>query len=219
MIIVTRLSKIPKMSQYIQFNFNNSFVLIVPAVVIGFLAACATSPPHTSFDRICDSSGCYDRPRQAVQYQSASDQVMTPEQHQAAALIAMAENDPTAAYDLALRYFRGDGIKRNSYQAIQWMRSAADRGNLDAQKALGRLYLTGLEEMGPDFREAEKWLSLATAAGDKESAELLAEASRLKHTERQFYLWSNRWRPIFQRSWYSNYPYHYQWRNNGWSYY
>ncbi|GJL75001.1 MAG: hypothetical protein NMNS02_11070 [Nitrosomonas sp.] len=151
-----------------------------------------------------------------VQYQDASAPAMTPEQHQAAALIAMAEDDPRAAYDLGLRYFRGDGIKRNSYQAIQWMRNAADRGNLDAQKALGRLYLTGLEEMGPDFREAEKWLSLAAAAGDKESEELLAEASRLKHTERQLYLWSNRWRPVFRRNWYSNYPYRYQWRNNGW---
>ncbi|SER15635.1 Sel1 repeat-containing protein [Nitrosomonas sp. Nm51] len=200
-------------------EFKNLIALIVPAAITGLLTACAIPQPHTGYDRVCDSSGCYDRPVQAVQYQSISDPEMTPEQHRAAALIAMAEEDPVAAYDLALRYFRGDGIKRNSYQAIRWMRSAADRGNLDAQKALGRLYLTGLEEMGPDFREAEKWLSLAAAAGDKESEELLAEASHLKHTERQYYLWSNRWRPIFQRSWYSNYPYHYQWRNNGWRYY
>lgn len=190
-------------------------LIIVTATV---LTACATPPPHTGFDRVCDSSGCYDRPRNMAQYRSASDPAMTPEQHQAAALIAMAENDPAAAYDLALRYFRGDGIKRNSYQSIQWMRSAADRGHLEAQKALGRLYLTGLEEMGPDFREAEKWLSMAATAGDAESKKLLAEASRLKHTERQFYQWSNRWRPVFQRSWHSNYPYQYQWRNNGWYY-
>ncbi|SEM95752.1 tetratricopeptide repeat protein [Nitrosomonas marina] len=202
-----------------QKQFKPLIVMVTFSVTCGLLTACATSPRYTGYDRVCDSSGCYDRPMQTVQYQSASDPVMTDEQHQAAALIAMAEDDPVAAYDLALRYFRGDGIKRNSYQAIQWMRNAADRGNLDAQKALGRLYLTGLEEMGPDFREAEKWLSLAAAAGDKESEELLTEATRLKHTERQYYLWSNRWRPIFQRSWYSNYPYHYQWRNNGWRYY
>lgn len=192
--------------------------LILLATTTGLLTACAAPPPYTGFDRVCDSSGCYDRPTNVAQYRSASDPVMTPEQHQAAALIAMAENDPAAAYDLALRYFRGDGIKRNSYQSIQWMRRAADRGHLEAQKALGRLYLTGLEEMGPDFREAEKWLSMAATAGDEESEKLLAEASRLKHTERQLYLWSNRWRPVFQRSWHSNYPYHYQWRNNGWYY-
>ena len=198
-------------------KFRSYFVLIILVILSLLLTACATPPPQTGYDRVCDSSGCY-RPMNVVQYQDQTSPTMTPEQHQAAALIAMAEDDPRAAYDLALRYFRGDGIKRNSYQAIQWMRSAADRGNLDAQKALGRLYLTGFEEMGPDFREAEKWLSLAASAGDKESEELLAEATRLKHTERQFYLWSNRWRPVFQRNWYSNYPYRYQWRNNGWYY-
>ena len=197
---------------------KSPIVLIILVILAVLLTACATPPPYTGYDRVCDSSGCYDRPMNVVEYQDQASPSMTPEQHQAAALIAMAEEDPRAAYDLALRYYRGDGIKRNSYQAIQWMRSAADRGNLDAQKALGRLYLTGLEEMGPDFREAEKWLLLAAGAGDKESEELLAEASRLKHTERQFYLWSNRWRPVFQRNWYSNYPYRYQWRNNGWYY-
>lgn len=196
--------------------FNKPLSLILPISITVLLCACATPPPYTDYDMVCDSSGCSERPMNIEPYQDQSASTMTPEQHQAAALIAMAEDDPRAAYDLALRYFRGDGIKRNSYQAIQWMRSAAERGNLDAQKALGRLYLTGLEEMGPDFREAEKWLSLAAGAGDKESEELLAEASRFKHTERQYYRWSNRWRPTFQRNWYSNYPYRYQWRNNRW---
>jgi len=197
-------------------NSNNILFLIYISAFL--LMGCATPQPYTEYERVCNSTGCYDQPTDNPQYMEATTPKMTAEQHQAAALIAMAENDPNAAYDLGLRYFRGDGIKRNSYQAIQWMRSAGDRGNLDAQKALGRLYLTGLEEMGPDFREAEKWLSLAAAGGDKESEKLLAEATRLKHTERQYYLWSNRWRPIFQRNWYSGYPYRYQWRNNGWYY-
>jgi len=198
---------------------TNTFILLIFCIILAALSTgCAAPKPYTGYERICDSSGCFERSMEDMQYLDSTIPAMTPEQHQAAALIAMAEDDPIAAYDLALRYFRGDGIKRNSYQAIRWMRSAADRGNLDAQKALGRLYLTGLEEMGPDFREAEKWLSLAASAGDKESETLLAEASRLKHTERQFYMWSNRWQPIFQRNWYSGYPYRYQWRNNGWYY-
>ena len=198
---------------------SNRFSLPITAILAVSITACATSAPNVPYDQVCDSSGCYDRPRVNVQYQERNHSpALTPEQHQAAVLIAMAEDDPVAAYDLALRYFRGDGIKRNSYQAIQWMRSAGERGNPDAQKALGQLYLTGLEEMGPDFREAEKWLSLAAGAGDKESEELLEQASRLKQTERQFYLWNNRWRPIFQRNWHSGYPYRYQWRNNRWYY-
>jgi hypothetical protein len=194
---------------------NTAFALVIPAAL---LAACASPPPNTGWERVCDSTGCSDRPMNTIQYKDRTSPSLTAEQHRTAALIAMAEEDPRAAYDLGLRYFRGDGVTQNSYQAIQWMRSAAERGNLDAQKALGRLYLTGLEEMGPDFREAEKWLSLAAGAGDKESKELLAEASRLKHTERQYNQWRYQWRSRFYRNWRYDYPYRYQWRNGGWYY-
>jgi TPR repeat protein len=60
--------------------------------------------------------------------------------------------DPRAAYDLGLKYFRGDGLRQDSYPALKWMREAAEHGNLKAQKVIGRVYLTGLEEMGPDPR-------------------------------------------------------------------
>jgi len=56
------------------------------------------------------------------------------------------------------------------------MRDAAERGDLGAQKAVGRLYPTGLEEMGSDPREAEKSLSIAAGRGDTEAATLLVEA-------------------------------------------
>ncbi|HHT8990295.1 TPA: tetratricopeptide repeat protein, partial [Burkholderia cenocepacia] len=84
-----------------------------------------------------------------------------------------AKTQPKAAYDLGLRYFRGDGVRQDSYQALKWMREAAERGDLNAQKALGSFYLFGLEEMGSDAREAEKWLSIAAGRGDKESKKLL----------------------------------------------
>jgi TPR repeat protein len=88
------------------------------------------------------------------------------------------EKDPRAAYDLGLRYFRGDGVRQDSYQALKWMRDAAERGYLKAQTAVGRLYLMGLEEMGSDPAEAEKWLSIAAGRGDKEAKTLLAQATR-----------------------------------------
>jgi hypothetical protein len=58
-----------------------------------------------------------------------------------------------------MRLLRGDGVERNSYQAIEWMRKAGDGGHLPAQVALGRMYLTGVEEMGADPAEAEAWLA------------------------------------------------------------
>ena len=55
------------------------------------------------------------------------------------ALEAMAAKDPRAAYDLGLRFFRGDGVKKDSYLAIKWMRDAGERGDFKAAQALGRL--------------------------------------------------------------------------------
>ncbi len=193
-----------------------SLILFISCVVLG---ACAHQAPYKGLDRVCDSSGCSDRPSDAHLYQQNSEETMTDEEHRAAALIELAGNDPRAAYDLGLRYFRGDGVRQDSYQALQWMRKAGERGNLDAQKALGRFYLTGVEEMGVDFREAEKWLSIAASQGDEESAQLWREATRLKQTEAQYYRWANRWRSVFRRSWHRGYPYQSYWRGNRWNYY
>jgi TPR repeat protein len=63
------------------------------------------------------------------------------------------------------------------------MRDAAERGNLKAQMALGRLYLTGLEEMGADPGEAEKWLSITSSKGDKEAADLLKDATKARRSK------------------------------------
>jgi TPR repeat protein len=95
-----------------------------------------------------------------------------------ATLKSLAAEDPRASYDLSLRYFRGDGVRQDSYEALQWMRDAAERGDRAAQKELGKLYMTGLEEMGSDFREARKWLTIAASAGDKEAKSLLQEVKQ-----------------------------------------
>ena len=185
-------------------------------IYIVLITGCAqTSRPETI--RVCDSTGCSNRPANSARFDtSKAGSQSDPEQQRLEKLEALAEKDPRAAYDLGLRYFRGDGVHQDSYKALQWMRDAAERGNLDAQKAIGRLYLTGLEEMGSDPREAQKWLSIAASRGDKEAAILLEEADQARVNEETYYRWSNRWRPIFYRNWYYNYPYQWQWYNNGW---
>jgi len=135
-----------------------------------------------------------------------------------AALEAEANRHPRAAYDLALRYFRGDGVQRNSYKALTWMRVAAEKGELKAQKALGRLYLTGLEEMGRDPREARTWLSLAASRGDRESKRLLAEAEAATRSDEEEYKWLNRQRPVVYSSWQSGYTYYGTWNGQSWHY-
>lgn len=165
--------------------------------------------------RICDDRGCEDRPRDAVTFNPNATGDSAAEQ-QAARLIALAEKDPRAAYDLGLRYFRGDGVRQDSYQALKWMRDAAERGYLKAQTAVGRLYLMGLEEMGSDPAEAEKWLSIAAGRGDKEAKALLSQATRARQDDVAYRRWVDSQKAIWNSYWMDRYQYEWQWRNGGW---
>lgn len=183
------------------------------------LPACAAPPDAPQTIRICNENGCAERPRNHSSGDLAAEPADDPNAERIAALQRLAEKDARAAYDLGLRFFRGDGIHQDSYQALVWMRKAAEMGDLPAQKALGRFYLTGLEEMGSDPREAEKWLSIAASRGDKESRRLLAEASAAKKSEAARVEWANRWRPVFYGYWQSRYPYRGYWRRGVWEFY
>ena len=178
-------------------------------------AAQAQTPEKTI--RICDASGCSERPRSTASV-DANASADSESDKRIAALTAVAENDPRAAFDLGLRYFRGDGVAQNTYQALQWMRSAGERGNLQAQNALGRFYLAGLEEMGSDPAEAERWLSMAAGRGDKAARKLLTEATAAKNDERALYRWREDQRKHWARGWYTVYPYYGSWGSGGWYY-
>ena len=187
------------------------------------LVACVQAPPAAAPDqpamvRICDDKGCSDRPRNSANFDATRDD--NPEQtRRIASLTNLANKDPRAAYDLGLRYFRGDGVPQNSYQALQWMRSAGERGHPQAQLALGRFYLSGLQEMGSDPAEAERWLSLAAARGDGEATKLLAEASAAKMKNQDEYkAWVDLNRRAALDAWQTRYTYFWVWQPTGWRY-
>ena len=107
---------------------------------------------------------------------------------------------------------------REAYQALQWMRSAGERGHAQAQLALGRSYLSGLQEMGADPAEAERWLSMAAGRGDKEAGKLLAEASAARTKNQDEYkAWLDLKRQVELESWQSRYTYYWVWQPTGWS--
>ena len=189
-------------------------LLMLGAVV--WLAACAQPQPPSDVVRVCDDRGCADRPKAQVSFDQAN---IPDEDPRITALKEVAKREPKAAYDLGLRYFRGDGVRQDSYQALVWMRDAGEHGNLQAQKALGAFYLFGLEEMGSDPAEAEKWLSIAVSRGDKESKKLLDEARRAKQSEQDDYKWRSQWRTTYYNYWYSGYPYLGVWRQTTWYWY
>jgi TPR repeat protein len=190
---------------------------LVVSVALLVIIACAEKKlePQSDTIRICDDQGCADRPKD---YASFNPETAVPNEDEAKikALQDMAASDPAAAYDLALRYFRGDGIRQNTYQSIKWMRDSAERGYLDAQKALGRLYLTGLGEMGADPGEAEKWLSITASRGDKEAAKLLKEATAARQSKQDAYEYYRKWRSLVSNYWYSGYLYHWRWGGGRW---
>jgi TPR repeat protein len=180
------------------------------------LAACAQISPHSEQVRICDDQGCQDRPKNQVAFDASGNASDADTERRMAALELAAQADPRAAYDLGLRYFRGDGVRQDSYRALLWMRKAAEGGDLQAEKALGSFYLFGLEEMGSDPREAEKWLSIASGRGDQESRKLLAQASAAKKTDEAYHQWQSEWRTVYYGYWASSYPYRGYWRERSW---
>lgn len=193
----------------------NRLLMLAAAVVA--TGALAQQPQRTI--RICDSSGCSERPRNSETFNPTADADPQAERR-LAGLTEIAKKDPRAAYDLGLRYFRGDGVRQDSYQALQWMRDAAERGDLQAQLAVGRFYLMGLEEMGSDPAEAEKWLSMAAGRGSKEATTLLAEASAAKkRNQADYQRWLDARRADWRGYWYSGYAYRSYWRGNGWYFY
>lgn len=186
-------------------------------ILLAMVAGCAQPAPPTTV-RICDDQGCSDRPRDTATFDATKDD--NPEEtKRLAALSEIAAKDPRAAYDLGLRLLRGDGVRADGFKALKWLREAGDRGDVRAQAALGRIYLTGMQEMGSDPAEAERWLSAAAARGDKESAKLLPEATQAKKDEQARYKWREYYRQNGYRWWYTSYPYYWVWRAGHWSLY
>ena len=185
------------------------------------LTGCAFQPPQTAEQQLatrptavlCNGNQCWQQDSRASTFQS--DPGDPEAERRLADLTALAERDPKAAYDLGLRLLRGDGVERNTYQAIEWMRKAGDAGNGEAQFALGRLYLVGFEEMGSDPAEAEAWLARAAAKGYAEAKRLLPEAHAAKQKEQANYQVREQWRKSWY-GWYTSAPYYWVWGRSGW---
>jgi len=69
---------------------------------------------------------------------------------------------------------RGEGARFDPAAAVGWFERAAHLGDRGAQRRLGRCYATGFG-VASDTREAFKWLTLASDAGDDEARQLREE--------------------------------------------
>lgn len=108
-----------------------------------------------------------------------------PDTPQVERLRAVADSgDPVAQYRLGLAIYRRQAAG-TLYDALQMLRRSADGGHVPAQKAVGRLYMTGLDTMGQDLNEAQRWLSLA-APRDAEARRWLVQVERGLANERAY---------------------------------
>ena len=73
--------------------------------------------------------------------------------------------DIYAQFNLGCCYYIGEGVAKDSKEAVKWLTKAAEKGHRDAQKLVGWCYFTG-DAGTKDFNEAKKWLTKAAEQGD-----------------------------------------------------
>jgi hypothetical protein len=111
------------------------------------------------------------------------------------------EGDTDAQYQLAIMYYRGEGVPQDYGKARMWYRRAADRGDADAQLNLGLMYAQGVG-VAQNFVEAFKWFELAVAYGpredirskaflNRENAASMMTKQQIERAER----WARAWKP------------------------
>lgn len=62
-------------------------------------------------------------------------------------------------------YSSGAGLRKNYVEAMRWYRKAASQGNVEAEHALGYMYLHG-QGVPPDHTKAFHWIEKAARKGD-----------------------------------------------------
>ncbi len=84
-----------------------------------------------------------------------------------------AQGNDHAQFYLAKRLQKGEGMAKNTQQAIQWYTRAAEQGVAPAQLNLAIMYLRG-EGVQPNIQQARKWLEKAAMRGDNRASYTLA---------------------------------------------
>ena len=84
-----------------------------------------------------------------------------------------AQGNNHAQFYLAKRLQKGEGIAKNTQQAVQWYTKAAQQGVAPAQLNLAIMYLRG-EGVQPNLQQARGWLEKAAMRGDNRASYTLA---------------------------------------------
>lgn len=105
-------------------------------------------------------------------------------------LMAAIQGDATGAHGLGKMYLYGEGIKKDTDQALFWFRFAAEKDNLNALKVLESAYRIGPTSGLPvqiDLQQAQFWETkkIPIEAAHKKAEEEKRQAALTKRYERQ----------------------------------
>ena len=97
---------------------------------------------------------------------------------------------------LGAAYSNGDGVPKDSVQAVFWYNKSANQGNTDAQYLLAFMYVKG-DGVPNNLVIAYMWRNLAAAKGDEDAKNLIAllEVSMTPAQIAEGQRLSREWRP------------------------
>lgn len=90
-----------------------------------------------------------------------------------------AQNFAIAQRNLGIMYALGRGVEKNESEALRWFAAAVQHGLASAMVNEAALYMQA-SQMPRDYGMAERLLSSATAAGDKQASALLERCRELE---------------------------------------
>lgn len=79
-----------------------------------------------------------------------------------------ADKSKEAQFSLGVMYFKGQGVKANPQQSVEYFKKAAERGHANAAFLLGTIYDKG-ESVARDVPVAAKWYRMAAENGHSEA--------------------------------------------------
>ncbi len=97
-------------------------------------------------------------------------------------LFIKAQKDPTAQFQLGVKYYAGKGIEQDYNKAFEYFKKSAEAGNVNAQYNLAVMYEDGLGTE-KDINKAIKWYKKSAEYENEDAKEALKELGNEKSYE------------------------------------
>ncbi len=104
--------------------------------------------------------------------------------------------DANAQHELALHYYKGDGVRKDYDAAFAWFKKAADQEHAQSQHQMGHIYEYGVGIINKDKKQAFEWF-LKAAENDHLTSQtkvamMYMMGTGVKKNKERYKFWSNR---------------------------